>query len=49
MNNKENNLIDLNVAESGLTDCNKSDDAKYFAFQTQTQLDLTESCPVQAF
>lgn len=50
MNNKENNLIDLNVAESEttLTNCNKSDDGKYFPFQTQTQLDLTpESCPVQ--
>ncbi len=50
MNNKENSLTNLSVAESELTitNYNKSDDNKYFPFQTQTQLDLTpESCPVQ--
>lgn len=50
MNNKENEIIDLNVIESELTitDCNKSEDAKYFPFQTQTQLDITpKNCPIQ--
>ena len=50
MNNKENEIIDLNVNESELiiADCNKSEDAKYFPFQTQTQLDITpKNCPIQ--
>ena len=50
MNIKENKLSDLDVAKSKLvlTNFNEFDDAKYFPFQTQTQLDIdSDNCPVQ--
>ena len=50
MNNTANKIIDLGVneVERALPDYNQPDDAKYFPFQTQTQLDLTpDSCPIQ--